>query len=165
MPSKTTIPFAGNDEFFIESASAGFTVGANAAAVNESQTKTVVRLYSAGGGTDIRTVAGKPVTDGQMFNLQSARAKVDGPAYIWKIGSATAPAGTTYEDFKKVIENSVLWVKSADGIRYYDNVTADLFNVTVIDPIDQTFIKTNRSAERFWVHPTYFEPETAQTIG
>ncbi len=57
-----------------------------------------------------------------------------------------------------------MWVKTADGVKYYDNVTADLFGVTVVDPVDQTFIKTNRSAERFWVHPTYFEPETVSGI-
>ena len=167
VPSKMKIRFAAGDEFLVESSAPGFTVHSKAKEVKEAGTdKNVNRLYSIG-GDDIRTAAGSYVKDDQMFNLTTAKTGTDGPAVIWRIlnaGDGSDYAGTTYDDFKSAVSDAVMWVKTPDGVKYYDNVTADLFGVTVVDPIDQTFIKTNRSAERFWVHPTYFEPETTSGI-
>ena len=161
------IRFAAGDEFLVESSTPGFTVQSKAKEVKEDGAdKNVNRLYSSG-GDDIRTAAGSYVKDDQMFNLTTARTGTDGPAVIWRIlnaGDGSDYAGTTYDDFKSAVGDAVMWVKTPYGVKYYDNVTADLFSVTVVDPIDQTFIKTNRSAERFWVHPTYFEPETTSGI-
>lgn len=74
--------FNKNDEFFIESVMAGFTVHSKTAEVKPAGTdKNVSRLYSDG-SNDIRTVGGSYAEDDQMFNLLSARTGTNGPAVI-----------------------------------------------------------------------------------
>ena len=66
----------------------------------------------------------------------------------------------SFKDLKNTIKNCVVYIKNKDNkLEYYDNKTANLFTVDVIDPVEETFIKTNRSNDKFFVHPTYFEPE------
>jgi len=77
----------------------------------------------------------------------------------------------TYSDLKNHISNCVIYIKTEKGLKYYDNEYNNLYSINVIDPIEETFIKTNRTptkysgktekykGSKFFVHPTYYEPE------
>lgn len=66
----------------------------------------------------------------------------------------------TYADLKNMIGTSVVYVKTENGeLKYFDNNWMKLFTASVIDPVEETFIKTNRTGDlKFFVHPTYFKP-------
>lgn len=72
----------------------------------------------------------------------------------------------TYSDLKNMIGTSVVYVKTEKGeLKYFDNNWMKLFTASVIDPVEQTFIKTNRTGNlKFFVHPTYFKPAVTDVL-
>lgn len=109
-------------------------------------------------------------TDKSKFNEKLYKAGSFGNknyAYLISVNSSTAESlSGDLNDLNDLTKYTCIYIKRKDGkLRYYDNLTSDLYLVSVVDPIDETYIKTNKSAERFYVHPTYFNPDMIEMFG